>query len=240
MNTKFIYVFAKLYGYRSISRTIPYIISMLMMPLALLFIFHMISPSQLFPFAILGGMISILITNGLNTLFDTAQFRLNFKTQDLLVATELTPTSYLMGMILGELVFAAPSIAVYGIIGAIYHVYTLAVLPAVICVFLLLYLTVASIAFFISGFPIRFRGVWGYTNILVILLSLLPPIYYPYTYLPKPLLYAFLLLPTTSASILLQAATGLSKPFAPAAYLFIAEMVISVVLATKLTRWRSR
>ena len=240
MSARFVYVFSKLFGYKSMTRNIPYLISTLMLPLAILFIFRMISYSKLFPFAILGGMVSLLLTNGLNTLFDSSRLRINQKFHDLLIATPLSPSSYLWGMIFNELFFASPSIAVYAVIGVIYHIYTVSSVIPIACILFMLYVAISALAFFMAGFPDHMRGVWGYTNILVILLSLLPPIYYPYTYLPKWLLGIFLILPTTSASILLQYAAGLAPLYTPALAIFPIEVAACVLLAVVFTRWRSK
>ncbi len=240
MNLRFVYTFSKLYGYKAIRRNIPYIISALMMPLSLLFIFYMVSKSTLFPFAILGGMVSILMTNGLNTLFDSAQMRITYKAQDLFIATGLTPASYMLGMMANELVFASPSIVVYLAIGIFFHVYTLHSILPIAIIYLLLYLAVSSIAFLVSGVPSKMRGVWGYTNILLILLSLIPPVYYPYTYLPKPLLYLMMAVPTTSASMLISGISGLAPFFPMALPVFIIEVVICVYLSVRFCRWRSK
>lgn len=239
MNFRFIYTYAKIYGFRTIRRFLAYIIYSLLIPLSILFIFLMIAPNLL-SYAIVGGLIVIVIINALNTLVDVAQLRIQYKTQDLLVATGLTPTSYLLGNMLMELVFASPSVILYIIIGIAYRLYTPISLLLMFGVLFLLYVAVSSIAFFLSSFPSRNRSVWSYTNIIALMLSLFPPIYYPYTLLPKPVFYLFLLSPSTSAAILIQSLYGLVPSFPPAIYIFVIESIFWFVVAAKFLRWRSK
>lgn len=240
MNLRFVYIFAKIYGFNTIRRVAAYIVSSLLIPLSLLFIFSIVSSGSLIPFAILGGFISIIVSNALITMNDAANLRLQWKFQDLIVATKLTPMSYMFGLMLNNIFFATPGIILYIAIGIIFHLYTPLLFVIMAAILLLLYIAVSSIAFFASSLPSHTRAVWGYTTIITLILGLFPPIFYPYNLLPKPLLYAFLVLPSTSASILIQNIYGLTPAFPPALYIFIIETVICFFVAMKFIRWRAK
>lgn len=240
MNLRFVYTFGKIYGFNTIRRVAAYILSSLLIPLSFLFIFSMVSSGDLLPFAILGGLISITVANAVLTMNDSANLRLQWKLQDLITATRLTPASYMSGLMLNNMFFALPGIVLYVIIGIVFQIYTPLLFVAMFIVLILLYIAVSSLAFFASFFPSHIRAVWGYTSIISLTMGLFPPIFYPYTLLSKPILYAFLLLPSTSASIIIQNIFGLSPLFAPAFYIFPIEVAICLLIAMKLTRWRSK
>ncbi len=240
MNFRFVYEFGRIYGFNTIRRVASYIISSLLIPLSLLFILDIVSKGQLLPFAIVGGLTSIVVSNALLTMTDAANLRLQWKIQDLLAATKLGPTSYMFGLMLNNLFFALPGIALYIIIGLAYHLFTPLLFAAMVVILILLYIAASSIAFFASFFPEHIRAVWGYTQIISLILGLFPPIFYPYTLLPKDLLYVFLILPSTSASILIQNIFGLTPFFQPALYIFPIEVIICFILAAKFVSWRRK
>ncbi len=240
MNLKFSYVFAKFYGLHAAKRVPAYLVSTILLPLSLLFIFSEISHGTLLYFAIIGGFVELLVTNGLNNLTDSAWLRLRNQFKDLMVATGLGPMSYMIGLVLNELFFTLPGLAIYTMIGIAFSLFTVAGFLIMVGILLLLYVAVSCVAFALSFIPSSQRDIWGYTSMIVVVLTLLPPVYYPYTYLPQQVLYPMLVVPTTSASILIQSALGLSPFYAPALVVFTVEVALCVAAAVFLTRWREK
>lgn len=240
MNLKFSYVFAKFYGLRAAKRLPAYLVSTILLPLSLLFMLTVVSKGALLDFAIIGGFIELLVTNALNNLSDSAWLRLNNKFKDLLVATGVGPMSYMLGFVANELFFALPGLAVYTAIGIAFSLFAPLTFLLMLAVLLLLYFAVSCVAFALSFVPKSQRDVWGYTSMVVVALTLLPPVYYPYTYLPKAALYAALAVPSTSASMLIQSIFGLAPFYAPALIVFAVEVTLCVLAAVFLTRWREK
>lgn len=230
MNLRFQYLFAKHYGLRAIKRLITYVLVSLVMPISFLFIFSLIAPHYL-EFAILGGLLAVTVSSALVILFDSAILRLERKWQDLFIATKIGSLDYMLGMMLTELIFGAPGIILYLIIGLAYHIYlSVSLFLLTLCIVLLLYTAVAALGFILSFLPRHTRAVWSYSGILTAIMTVFAPLYYPYILLPKPLLYAFLIFPPASASVLLQGAYGMAPEFQPAAAIFIAEVIICFAL----------
>ena len=240
MNLRFSYVFAKFYGLHAARRLPAYLISTILLPLSLLFIFTTVSKGALLDFAIIGGFVELLATNALNNLSDSSWLRLHNRFKDLMVASGLGPMSYMLGLIFNELFFALPGLAIYTAIGIVFGLLAPFTFLLMLVVLLLLYMAVSCIAFALSFLPSSQRDVWGYTSIAVVVLTLLPPVYYPYTYLPQPVLYATLAVPTTSASMLIQAIFGLAPFYAPALFVFVVEITACIAIPVFLTRWREK
>ncbi len=238
MNFRFIYTFGKIYGFRTTRRFASYIVYSLLIPLSLLFILGMISSGKLVPLAIVGGLISVFATNGINTLNDAAQLRIQHKFYDLFIATPLTSFEYILGFVISELVFALPSVMLFIVIGYAYHIFTIMLALLAAAVMIMLYFAISFIAFSASFLPSHTRGIWSWTGILTLALTLFPPIYYPYTELPRPLLYVFLLLPSGSAAVLLQGAFGFQPMMYAAAYAFVIESFICVAAAMMVLKWK--
>ena len=143
-----------------------------------------------------------------------------------------------MGFVISDLVFALPSILLFIVIGYAYHIFTIMLALLTAAVMLMLYFAISFLAFGASFLPNHTRGIWSYTGILTLALTLFPPIYYPYTELPKPLLYFFLILPSGSAAVLLQGAFGFSPMMYASAYAFAAESIICVAGAMLALKWK--
>jgi ABC-2 type transport system permease protein len=101
-------------------------------------------------------------------------------------------------------------------------------------------ISTASIAFVVSSFVKHIRNIWSIASILTVLLTVLPPTFYPYTYLPKEALTILLIFPTTSAAVLEQGVFGISPMLWNMFYILIAETVILFLVARYFTIWRER
>lgn len=236
MNFKFVYTFGKIYGFRTTKRFAAYIVYSLLIPISLLFIFGIISSGRLVPLAILGGLISVFVTNGINTLSDSAQLRIQHKFYDLFIATPLASVEYVMGFVLAELFFALPSIVLFMAIGYAYHIFTIYLAVLTVLIMLMLYFAIAFFSVGISFLPRHTRSIWSFTGILTLALTLFPPVYYPYTELPKPVLWLFLLLPSGSAAVFLQGVFGFSKVMHLSGYIFVAEFLAYMIVALLIVR----
>ncbi len=237
MNLRFILSMGWYYGFYSIIRGPSYVIASLSMPMTMLFLVYMLSRGSLISYAIIGGFISMMSTNALSSAGDAAFFRLELKVQDLFVVSSISSTDYMLGIMLSYLVFSIPGIAVYAALSYIYKVLTPLSALALIAVILIMLVSTSSISFILAGMLTHIRNVWGIVSILSIVLSIIPPIFYPYTYLPKYIVYVLALSPATPAAVIMQGLAGL-QPLQPImAVILVAETVAYFMLARKFIRW---
>jgi ABC-2 type transport system permease protein len=73
-----------------------------------------------------------------------------------------------------------------------------------------------------------------------VIMTVLPPTFYPYEYIPRWALYVLSATPVTSAAVLAQWAFGLSPPLVTEIYIFIVETMSYFTMARYLTRWREK
>ncbi len=238
MNLRFIGEFAWSYGIKSIPRGPSYVVASMMYPLVFLFLIVIFSSGKFLAFGVVGGFIAIVAENSLFSSSDAAFQRIELKFQDLLVTTRISHLDYILAMGLSFLAPSLPGIAVYAVIGAIIHIFTLASAALFAAILVLVLLSTLSIAFMIASFAKHTRNIWGISSIMVVLLTMVPPTFYPYTILPKAVLYLFMLSPVTLAAIASQGAFGLTPQLSYAIPLLVAETIIYFAIAMKLTKWR--
>ncbi|AGO60206.1 ABC transporter permease [Ferroplasma acidiphilum] len=238
MNLRFILSMAWYYGIKTIFRGPSYLIASLATPLTLLFLVFVLSHGALVKFAIVGGLIAFVGSVGLSGAGDSAFFRLQLRIQDLYVPSKVSPFDYMAAFTLSYLVFSVPGIILYIYLGLSYHLFNLYDSSMMLLVMVLLIISTTSISFIISGSIKHLRNIWGITGILTIITSILPPTFYPYSYVPKSFLYIIALSPTTPAAVIAQGAFGLSVPMDSMFYIMIIETVIYTILARILVRWR--
>ncbi len=238
MNLRFIGEFAWSYGIKSIPRGPSYVVASMMYPLVFLFLIVIFSSGKFIAFGVVGGFIAIVAENSLFSSSDAAFQRIELKFQDLLVTTRISHLDYILAMGLSFLAPSLPGIAVYAVIGAIIHIFTLASAALFAAILVLVLLSTLSIAFMIASFAKHTRNIWGISSIMVVLLTMVPPTFYPYTILPKAVLYLFMLSPVTLAAIASQGAFGLTPQLSYAIPLLVAETIIYFAIAMKLTKWR--
>ena len=238
MNIKFILAMAWYYGVKTIIRGPSYLIASLATPLTLLFLVFVLSHGTLIKFAIVGGLIAFIGSVGLSGAGDSAFFRLQLRIQDLYVPSNVSAFDYMAAFTMSYLVFSVPGIALYVYLGYVYNLFTVYDTIMMVFVMLLLIISTTSISFIISGSIKHLRNIWGITGILTILTSILPPTFYPYSYVPRVFLYIIALSPTTPAAVIAQGAFGLSPELNIMLYVLIIETVVYAILARILVKWR--
>ena len=238
MNIKFILAMAWYYGVKTIIRGPSYLIASLATPLTLLFLVFVLSHGTLIKFAIVGGLIAFIGSVGLSGAGDSVFFRLQLRIQDLYVPSNVSAFDYMAAFTMSYLVFSVPGIALYVYLGYVYNLFTVYDTIMMVFVMLLLIISTTSISFIISGSIKHLRNIWGITGILTILTSILPPTFYPYSYVPRVFLYIIALSPTTPAAVIAQGAFGLSPELNIMLYVLIIETVVYAILARILVKWR--
>ncbi|MEJ2775363.1 ABC transporter permease [Sulfolobaceae archaeon RB850M] len=243
MRKDFIIAFIKFYGVSSLKRGYIYVLSYLVVPFSELFLIYMISKGAFLNFAIIGGLITVVAGNGLTFIGDFAFLRLEVKIQDLLVASEISVNDYVLALMFSNLVFSFPGILVYLALGFLFRLLNFNVIP-VLAVLLLLLLVTSGIGFFIGSIIPHIRYSWGLASVLSVLLTILPPVFYPYYLLPQSVFRIVYFIPTTIASLLIQQLTGLISLPANLVYqsvvVLIVESTVFYYLSIKYSRWVSQ
>ena len=240
MNLRFIGTFTWYYGIRSIKRGPSYIISSILYPLVFLFLITIFSAGRYINYAVVGGFISIIAMNAIYSGSDMAFQRLQLKTQDLFVATGIGPADYMLAMGLSYLASSLPGLAVYAAIGLYLGIFGVASTLMFVVLLLAVLLGTMAISFTIFGFVKHVRNIWGIAGIVSILLTVLPPTFYPYNILPKALLYVFMISPITEVAMLSQGAFGLAPKAYYAIPVLVLEIIIYSAIGVKLMRWREK
>jgi ABC-2 type transport system permease protein len=240
MNFRFIWQFSSSVGLCSIRRAPVFTIAYMAMPLALLFLFGIVSGGALVPYAILGGAISVTAAGAMYTMSDAAWYRIELKMHDLLIASDVTVIDYMLGIAGSNFIFSLPGILVYVALGLALGIIAPAWLAPMAAIVLMVTMATSSIGFIVSSIPRRMRNLWAMSSMMSIIFTLVPPLFYPYSILPGGLLYLFMLSPVTPASIMLQNAAGLTPYLWYALPVLVIETVVLFLIAKPLTRWRTR
>lgn len=100
MNFKFILYFSWYYGVKIIIRGPSYIIASLVTPLTLLFVVYVLTHGALVEYAIIGGMVTLIASVGLQSAGDATFMRLQLRIQEMYVASQVSPIDYMLSMTL--------------------------------------------------------------------------------------------------------------------------------------------
>lgn len=238
MNLRFVGLLAWYYGFRTIRRGPSYIIASLSAPLTLLFIIYIISNGTLVQYAIIGGFIGLVASVALSSSGDSAFFRLQLRIQDLFVASSITPVDYILGLTMSYLVFSFPGIILYVGLGMYYHLFTIVSAVVLALILMALVLSTSAISFIIASSIGHIRNVWGIAGILSVVMTVLPPTFYPYTFLPQAAIYALAISPATPAAIIAQGVFNLAPLHMGMVYFMAAQTLVYYAMARYLTRWR--
>lgn len=240
MNLKFISTHAWLTGAGSLRSTWLYMVSSMGFPLSLLFVVGVLSDGTLLPYALAGGMIAVVATNGIGTMADLGMFKFEYMYKDLIVTTKSSPSDYMIGVMLADLFWSLPAITIYFILDVIYNILTPYSFFMTIAVSILVLLSTASLGFVLTSLVKHQRFVWGIVGVLSLVMMIFPPTFYPYVYLPHAILLGLSIFPTTPAAVLEQGFFGLEPTLWYMLDILIAETIILFAIAKYLTVWRER
>ncbi len=218
------------------------LISTLLAPFSLLIVITFVSHGTLLPVAISGALIMTMISAGTSMQQDLSHLKNDFKLQDMIVSSPTTSLIYLAGMALSEIVYSLPALIVLVVIAAIYiHTSAIGYL-AMAGVAGVMFLFAVSLGFVLSTLTSDVVQSWAFAGIVSTILSALPPVYYPITYIPLPWQYLAYLSPATYAAEIMQNIVGLTS-FSSMNILIDWIVIIAVAaffayLAVKKAKWR--
>lgn len=181
-----ILVLAWLNGLLPILRSPLWTVSTLAMPISLLILLTVLYRGVGMVMGIVGGLVWTMLSSGTALIGDAAYYRLELKFQQMIVATPTSPLAYTIGLALSEVIFTLPGIALF----AVLMVFNTTVNPwgslEIATSLILLWYAISSIAFYSSTLFTYIRYTWAVVSLLTLSLGVLPPVYYPATYLAAP------------------------------------------------------
>jgi len=211
-------------------------------PLSFLIVITFVSKGQLIGEAIEGGFIMSMFQSGMSLQGDLSHLKNDFKLQDMVVSSPTTPSAYVAGMALGEIIYSIPALAVLTVLAAIYiHPGAVESLE-LLGVFILMFLGSVAMGFTLSTFSSDIVQSFAFSRLISTVFATLPPVYYPITYIPLPFRYAAYLSPTTYAGEIAQSSTGLIQLSATDIFsawtILLAVSLALFLIAVKKARWR--
>ena len=218
------------------------LINTLLAPLAILAVVTFASKGALLPVAAVGALIMNMVSSGISLQQDLSHLKNDMRLQDMIVSSPTTSLVYIVGMAISEIVYSIPTLAFLVILNLIFVKITLLGGLIIFLDMATIFTFSISLGFFLSTFTSDIIQSWGFSGILSPLLTTIPPVYYPITYIPYPYRYLAYLSPTTYASEIAQSQTGFFNP--GVAGFSIAWIVLLTItgaltyLALKRSRWR--
>ena len=180
-------------------------------PFSLLFVLFVVSGGQYVHFAVAGSLVMALVGYGLALGQDISFYKTEYKIQDVFVASQVSPLTYMMGLALSELMFGLPALTVLAAL-VVYFGASIMVVPLLVATILLLWGSMSAMGFFLSSHMLHMRNATQVISFANVVLAVLPPVFYSVMTLPESLRYLSYAVPTTHASLLLQHAMGLPTP----------------------------
>jgi ABC-2 type transport system permease protein len=191
-------------------RTQPlYLINLVASPLSFLFFIWIVSRGADLAYGIMGGMVLTMLSVGTGLQSDLTHYRHDMKFQDVVVASPVEAPIYVAGMAFSELVYSLPALGVFLFLFVYYGYATALSVPVLAFALLLVWGFATAFAFTLATYFQDVRETWMFSPIFSLVLTVLPPVYYPIGYLPTWAQYAARCSPTTYAAELVQGSVGL-------------------------------
>lgn len=211
-------------------------------PVSILIVITFVSHGALLSVGVLGALIMSMVSSGIGMQTDLAHLKNDFKMQDMVVSSPTTAFTYIFGMALSEIVYSLPALVLLLLLA---YFFVNATIPGYIAIFAVLALMFAfsiALGFLLSTFSSDVIQSWAFSGILSTILTTIPPIYYPITYIPLPYRYIAYLSPTTYAAEIAQNAIG-ALPLSSTTLVFDWVVILAVsaalfIIAIKKNRWR--
>jgi ABC-2 type transport system permease protein len=218
------------------------LVNTLLAPFSILIIIVLVSHGGLIDVGLEGALIMTTISAGIGLQGDLSHLKNDMKLQDMVVSSPTTSFTYVAGMGLSELIFAAPVIVLLAVLAAVYIQPTVMQTAILAAVMALSFVFSVVLGFVLSTLTSDVVQSWGFSGIVSVVLSTLPPVYYPLSYIPMPFQYLAYISPTTYAAEIVQSAIG---------YITISQLNLAVdwivlmgvcaalvIIAYKKARWR--
>ncbi|CAC11780.1 hypothetical membrane protein [Thermoplasma acidophilum] len=218
------------------------LVNTLLSPLSFLLVITLASHGRLLSVSVGGALIMSMISSGIGLQGDLSHLKNDFKLQDMVVSSPTTASVYLIGMAISEIVYSIPALAVLGVHASIYIHTTVVGVFQIVAVMVLMFSFSILLGFTLATITYDIIQSWAFSGIISTLISTIPPVYYPITYIPMPFRYAAYASPTTYGAELVQSAIGFvhlsGASFIVDWVILIMINVVFFIIALKKARWR--
>lgn len=230
-------------GVIPVKRMPLYLVNTLGAPFSFLFFIYVVSAGRLVGYGVAGGLVLTTFSIGTSLQADMTHFRVDLKLQDMVVASPMRAWTYVLGMALSELAFATPGIVAFLFVGYTTQSAGILGLPIIVGTLLMIWALGCSLGFFLATYLRDIRETFAVSPLLSLVLSVLPPVYYPLP-LAEPYRSLGLLAPTADASLLIQGALGITAlgtvDWVIAASVLACFTVALMLLAMFKAQWREK
>jgi len=210
-------------------------------PFTILFILFVTGSSGSFLYGIAGAITMTVSQQGLFLGADLTNLRIEHKFQSVVVASPVSAVTYMFSVAMSELAFAAPALVILLVIIPSFEAgVTSFIILQILAVVLLTWITTSSIGFFLSTYVLNTRTAFLTVAFISIILSVLPPVFYPLRIVPPQFRWLAELVPTTHSSVLIQSAVGLPSTSSQVLISWIALPVFTItflLLALFKAKW---
>ena len=216
------------------------LISTLLAPLSILAVVTFASKGTLLPVAAEGALIMNMVSSGTSMQGDLSHLKNDMRLQDMIVSSPTGPGTYILGMALSEIVYSIPTLSVLVLFNILFVKTTLAGAFIIFLDMATIFTFSISLGFLLSTFSSDIVQSWAFSGILSPILTTIPPVYYPITYIPLPYRYLAYISPTTYAAQIAQNAVGFAVLPGSTVVLYWAILVSITALFSYLALHRSR
>jgi len=176
-----------------------------------LIVFVAILAPELLPVTLVGALVYSMFLIGQRVLNEAAYIRIDHKLNELYHASPLSPESYFVGLAGGMLVaYLPPSLVLLGILQILHPLDAVAGLTLIVCL-LAVWAVSSTIGYVVSTLFKDMKTIWPYSALLTNLFGVVPPVFYRLGSVPVGWRSVALLLPTSAAAVLVDAAAGLES-----------------------------
>ena len=224
-------------------RTQPlYLINLVASPLSFLFFISLASGGSLYLYGVSGGLLLTMLSIGTSLQTDMSHYRQDLKWQDVLVASPVEAPVYVAGLALSEFLYSLPGIALFIVLWAHTGSVTAVGILTVVLVLILVWSFASALGFTLATYFEDVRETWVFAPLISTGLTVLPPVYYPISYIPASVRFLAYISPTTYAANLMQSGFGITSPSFLGALtdwaVLIGFTVALLALAAAKARWR--
>ena len=241
VNLRAILAIAWINGLLPIYRIPLWLIHSLIGPISIFILVSIFSYDYL-GYAIIGGLVMTIASNGFAIIGDATYYRVELKFQHLLIATPISPITYTIGLAISELVYSIPGIILFVLLALMNSYLNSKNYLVWFFTLTLLWLTICCYGYTLSTYIHDVRYTWAIAGILGYVTSVIVPVYYPLTIYPLPDIIA-IIVPTSACSLIIQHVSNLVKYSQDVLNLcmisLIAQCILSIVLAMFKSKWRT-
>ncbi len=180
-------------------------------PLSYVLIFGILGGVNLAKYAIVGALIALSMNSGIVSLPQVVVYLKNIKLQEMFVASPVDPYTYCLGIALSRLFYVMPELLLFLLLGASLNVITLSEIPIIVSLVLCSWIIGCTIGYTVSTYVDKIMYISAVSNLLGLLLMLLPPVYYPAEFLPQQFRFVVYLVPSATVAQLLRLYLGISS-----------------------------